>query len=88
MNFVLVIPQHINVSNPVTKMFKQEENQHDHFLYRKVVHSFVSKMQNKEDTSSYLHRICIAARTKCIYAVIPSTNDLNTTTGTTSPGRQ
>jgi len=38
MNFVLVNPQHINVSNPVNEEPMkpyQEELKHDHFLSRK-----------------------------------------------------
>ncbi len=45
MNFVLVKPQHINVSNPVmeeTIMSQQEEIKQDHFLYRKDMYHLVS----------------------------------------------
>ena len=59
MNFVLVNPQHINVRNPVTSetiRSHQEEHQHDYFPYRIVRQYLVSKMQNKEDISSYIHR--------------------------------
>ena len=59
MNFVLVNPQHINVRNPVTSetiRSHQEENQHDYFPYRIDMQYLVSKMQNKEDISSNIHR--------------------------------
>ncbi len=45
MNFVLVNPQYLYVSNPVnteTILSYQEENQHEHFLYKKIMQSFVS----------------------------------------------
>ena len=45
MNFVLVNPQHINVSNPVneeTIMSQQKEIKYDHFLYRKDMYYLVS----------------------------------------------
>ena len=32
--------------------------------------------------------VCIATRTECISAIIPFTKDWNTTSGTTSHGRQ
>ena len=54
-----VNPQHINVRNPVTSetiRSHQEEHQHDYFTYRIVRQYLVSKMQNKEDISSYIHR--------------------------------
>ena len=55
MNFVLVKPQHVNVSNPVTEetiMSQQEEIKHDHFLYRKdmyyIASSYATQGKNKQ----------------------------------------
>ena len=54
MNFVLVNPQHVNVSNPVTKetiMFKQEEINMTTFFTEKSCNLLLATMQNKEDIS-------------------------------------
>ncbi len=55
MNFVLVNPQHVNVSNPVTKetiMFKQEEINMTTFFTEKSCNLLLATMQNKEDIST------------------------------------
>ena len=55
MNFVLVNPQHINVSNPVTKEMirsQQEETKHDPFSTEKSCNPLLATMQNKDDVSS------------------------------------
>jgi len=55
MNFVLVNPQHINVSNPVTKetiRSQQEEIKHDPFSTEKSRNPLLATMQNKDDVSS------------------------------------
>jgi hypothetical protein len=55
MNFVLVNPQHINVSNPVTKetiTSQQEEIKNDPFSTEKSCNTLLATMQNKDDVSS------------------------------------
>ncbi len=52
MNFVLVKPQDINVSNPVMKetiMSHQEEFIHDHFLNEKACTTLLAPMQHKDN---------------------------------------
>ena len=55
MNCVLVNPQHINVSNPVTKEMRgsqQEEIKHDPFSTEKSRNPLLATMQNKDDVSN------------------------------------
>ncbi len=58
MNFVLVNPQHVTVSNPVTMetiMSEQEEHLHDHFLYRSVMQYLVGNNAKNE----YINKLFI-----------------------------
>jgi hypothetical protein len=63
MNFVLVNPQHINVSNTVTTetiRSQQEEIKYDPFFSEKSCNPLLATMQNKDDVSSYIYRNCMA----------------------------
>ena len=54
MNFVLVNPQHVKVSNPVimeTIMLEQEEHVHDPFFKEQSCNTLLATMQKNKDIS-------------------------------------
>ena len=58
MTFVLMKPQHRNVSNPLmeeTITSQQEEIKHDHFSTEKTCATLLDHMQHKENIRSYIH---------------------------------